>query len=681
MQSYEMSFRGGSPKTRFFISGNYLNVDGILDRSSFERFGGRLNLDHNISDKFKIGTSLSIGYSTQNLSVSADEGYRNNIYNPGFVVYLLNPYLPMYREDGSFATKDDGLPWSNPKQQLELNEESQNELKIVNSTFAEMELYKDLKFKTVIGGDFTDFTDFSYLHPESAWGNTSNGEVGRMFIREFRLTNSNTLNYEFTLQDSHNFNALLGQESIRYTYEDFDVEGRGLPNNIVKQIDTAAEKGDIGGIKAEYSILSYFGTLSYDYNEKYYLDLSYRTDGSSRFGEDNRWGKFWSTGLRWDAMQEDFMSGVDFISALSLKANVGTSGNNRIGNYRHLALYSYSGVYNDENASFPSEPGNRNLTWEKSLVKNVGVSLSLVDRFDIDIDAYHRTTSDMLFEVPLSYTTGFASGWDNVGEMVNKGVELTFKGDVIRWNDFTWNLDFNVSYNNNEVTELTGDPNDPDDPDNEIIDGSIITKVGESLGSFYMVRFAGVNPANGQALWYTKDGEITNKFSDSDAALLEKSWYAPWAGGFTNTFSYKGFQISAFFSWMKDKYMLNNNRYFIESHGQFAAYQQSAALLDYWKQPGDLTDIPKPDGNNYFDSRLVEDASFLRLKTLIVSYDFPERLLKKTKLIKKLKVYGQGYNVLTFTKYKGFDPEFYGSSELGMYPQVRTFTVGVDVGF
>lgn len=672
MQSHEISARGGNAKTRFFISGSLFDQEGIQYRSDFKRYTGRINIDHNASENLKFGTSILVGLEENNFTVEAS----NNVYNPGFVTYLLNSYLRPRRDDGSYTTRDDGLTWANPLQQLEMNEDFSSKLKIVGNVYAEMKLTDFLKVKTSLGGDFYDRKDDNYLHPKSAWGMSSNGTVSRGFSREFKMNNVNQIIFNKTFNDIHEVTAFIGEESLERKYEYFNVEGKKLPNDKVKVLSTTAEPGDYGGSISEYSLLSFFGSASYNYDEKYFVDLTYRREGSSRFGVDTRWADFWAMGLMWDAKSEAFLENNEAFSALKMKFSAGTTGNWEIGNYLHQSLYGYTGTYNDENASFPSSPGNPELTWEKVTKYNLGAEVGLFNRWNFQFDVYHETTSQMLFEVPFSRTTGFGGGWGNVGEMVNKGVELTINADILKLGDFNWNLSANVSYNQSEITELYGDVTELPNSDN-----NTIIKVGEPYGSMYITRFAGVDPANGKSLWLTKDGNITNTFSENDATLFGHNWIAPWNGGFTNTFTYKGLSVQAFFSWVKDKYMLNNTRYFIESNGQFGSFNQTTRMMNYWKKPGDVTDIPYPDGNNYFDSRLIEDASFMRLKNLIVAYTLPKSLMSKIKGISSVRVYAQGQNLLTFSKYQGFDPEVDEAVELGMYPQVKTVTFGVDVKF
>jgi hypothetical protein len=326
----------------------------------------------------------------------------------------------------------------------------------------------------------------------------------------------------------------------------------------------------------------------------------------------------------------------------------------------------------------PMQPGNENLTWESTWTSNLGLHFGFWNRLNVDLELYNKNTSDMLMQVPLSYaqSNGYGYKWDNVGGMVNRGAELNLSGTVVQINDFTWSLNANVSYNFNKITELYNGVQ-------EYERGETSTKlvVGHPLGEFYINRYAGVNPANGDALWYDKDGNITNELRDEDKVLLGKTYIAPWQGGFGTALSWKGLSLTAQFSWVADRWMLNNDRYFDESNGRFATYNQSRRLLDRWKNPGDITDIPRHGEYTEFDSRLLEDASFLRLKNVNLGYSFPTELLKKSRIIRGLRVYAQAQNLLTFTNFSGLDPEGTSNLYAAQYPMSRQFTFGLDLMF
>jgi len=673
MNSHELSFRGGTENTTYYITGGYLYQDGIQYRSDLRRYTARINMDHRASERLKIGINVTAGYEQDQNPVLSS----NNVFNLSFRSYLENPYVEPYKEDGSYTSEEDGLSWANPIEQLDLNDQSNDDLKIVGNIYGEFNIFEGLAFKTTLGGDFSDFVDYGYLNPESYWGLENNGEVYRLFSRSFRLTNTNLLTFTRRLE-KHSFSAYMGEESISYKNEWFETEGYNLPNNIVKVLSTTSTPGTAwSGNISEYSVLSFFGNASYSYDRKYFADLSYRRDGSSRFGPESRWAEFWSVGLQWDLAREAFMSNLSWLSRMKVRGSIGTTGNYNIGNYEHQQLYSYNASYYDLNASYPSTPGNPELTWEKVRLTNLALDIQLYGRYGFIMELYHKLTMDMLSDVPYSLTSGFASGWDNIGKMLNKGIEFTTSLVVLRQRDFQVNLEANLAYNHNEIIELYGDKLEVP----PFADANWLHAVGRPYGSWKMVEYAGVNAANGERLWLDEEGSPTNKFRVSNARYQDKSFIGPWQGGFTGMASFRGITLSAFFSWIYGKYMLNNNRYFTESNGQFAQYNQSTVMLRAWKEPGDVTDVPKVDFNNYFDTRLLEDASFLRLKNLTLAYALPGDLVSRLKIFRSLRIYAQAQNLLTWTKYLGFDPEYDSPYELGQYPHVKTLTLGVDVGF
>lgn len=319
-----------------------------------------------------------------------------------------------------------------------------------------------------------------------------------------------------------------------------------------------------------------------------------------------------------------------------------------------MALVSGGLNYYGDAGIAPSPAGQRRPAVGEAVDHQPGRAPGFWNRLNVDVELYHKKNSAMLMEVPVSYTTsnGFGFRWDNVGDMTNRGVEVSLAADVIQHKDFVWSVNANVSYNRNKMTKLYSGVSEY-----ELSSTNTKLVVGHSFGEFYLNRFAGVNPANGDALWYTKEGELTTELRDEDKVMVGKSYVAPWQGGFGTTLAWKGLSLSAQFSWVADRWMINNDRYFDESNGRFASYNQSKRLLNRWKKPGDITDIPRHGVYTEFDDRLLEDASFLRLKNLMLSYSFPQEWLRKTRFISGVKIYAQAQNLFTFTKFTGLDPE------------------------
>ena len=430
---------------------------------------------------------------------------------------------------------------------------------------------------------------------------------------------------------------------------------------------------------SDYSRLSFFGRAEYNLADRYYIEASARTDGSSKFGKDNRWGWFGSAGLMWNMRNEDFMFGSrDWLNTAQISLSSGTSGNSDIPNYEHLALVGGGLDYVGDAGVAPVQPGNEELTWESTWITNLGFHFGFWSRLNVDAELYYKRTSDMLMAVPLSYaqSNGYGYMWDNVGAMVNLGAEINVNATVLQIKDFAWNVNANVSYNHNEIVELYNGVTEY-----ERANTNTKLKVGHPLGEFYINRYAGVNPANGDALWYDKDGNLTNELRDEDKVLVGKSYIAPWQGGFGTALSWKGLSFSAQFAWVADRWMINNDRYFDESNGRFMSYNQSARLLDRWKQPGDITDIPRHGVYTEFDSRLLEDASFLRLKNVMLSYSLPSEWLSGQSVVRGARFYIQAQNLLTWTHFSGLDPEGTANIYAAQYPMARQYTFGIDITF
>lgn len=672
--SYDLSISGGSETIAYYMSANYMTQEGIAPLSDFTRYNFRLNWEGKVKPWMKAGGSLTLGHEKD----SQTSSLQNSIANPANASLFMLPYVNPYNEDGSLATAADGTWKGDGFNPLEAYKSYTMELartKAVGALFVEVNPFKGLTFKTTLGLDGGVNHDVSVSKP-SFVHNNGDGSVSERYSRNYSLTMTNTLNYIFDWNEDHNFNLLLGQEAIQSQSEQMIAAASGLSDDRLTMLSSGITSVQTDGAKSEYSFLSFFGRLSYSLKNKYFLDLSVRTDGSSRFGKDNRFATFCSAGFMWRVIDEPFMKKFNAISNLQLLASIGTSGNSSIGNYDHLALIVGGASYAGAPAWVPTSLGNESLTWEKLMDMNIGLKIGFFNRYNLSLEYYNKTTTDMLMSVPISITNGFASWYDNVGKMRNQGIDLQIDAELLKIRDFSWNFSGNVSYNKNEILELYGDQ------DSYVVGNTgTILKVGESMGTHQAVRYAGVNPSNGDALWYDKEGKLTNKYSTEDEVLLGKTSMAPWYGGFTNSFSYKGVQLSVFFTWVSGRHMMNNTRYFSESNGRFPTYNQSTKMLEVWREPGQITEVPRYGVFTEMDDHLLEDASFMRLKNVSLAYNFSSSFLKRTKMIRGLKVFAQAQNLLTFTKWTGFDPESPSNLSLGEYPMTKQFTFGIDLTF
>lgn len=677
LQSHEISISGADEKSNYYISGGYYNQDGTAVGSMFERFSFRSNFERKAATWLKVGSNTMLNY--QNIK-QADEG-AYTLVTPISAARFMMPYWDPYRANGELASIADGS-WKgngqNPLEWLENNPVAYKKYKLLTTVFAEANPIEGLTFRAQLGVDYSHTTGFGVSYPSYA-PNQGQGSASRSSTDSYTLTSTNTANYQFRVDDDHSFNFLLGHEGITSHSEAFSLMTKGQNNDRLTNISTGTRATSWSDTTdSDYGFLSFFHRGEYNYANKYFVEYAARLDGSSRFGADRRWAAFWSVGFMWDLRNEDFMdSAASWLTNAQVSISTGTSGNSSIPNYEHMALVGGGLDYVGNAGVGLLQPGNEDLGWEKPWTSNLALHAGLWNRLNVDAEFYYKRTSDMLMQVPLPYSTsGYGFYWDNVGTMVNVGAELSLNASLIATEKFQWSVNANVSYNHNEIVELYNGVTEY-----ELSNTNTKLVVGHPLGEFYINRYAGVNPANGDALWYDKNGELTTELHDEDKVLVGKSYYAPWQGGFGTALSWKGLSLSAQFSWVADRWMINNDRYFDESNGRFASYNQSSRLLNRWKQPGDVTDIPRHGIYTEFDSRLLEDASFMRLKNVMLSYNLPSNVIKKSRVFSGLRIYAQAQNLFTFSKFSGLDPEGTSNIYAAQYPMSRQFTFGLDLTF
>lgn len=676
-QNYEVSYTGGSDKSTYYVSGAYYKQGGITLRSGLERYTLRSNNQTRINNWLKLGSSISLGYSHSQNTVPG-----GNLNNPSVGAMVTKPYDSPYDANGELVQRLTVSDNPNPLSSILYHPESSNDLKVVASVFVEIQPVKNLTIKSLFGIDGYDLRASSKSMPGYYNNLEQGGSASEQFGRGYRMTLTNTATYNLMTKSRHNVNFLLGQETVTYNHEDFGATNTGTYDDRLSHLGAGSVATlASGGFSQSYRYLSVFGRAEYNYDYKYYVDLSVRGDGSSRFAKGKRWGTFWSVGLMWDIAKENFLAGNKVLTGLKINASAGTSGNSEIGYYDYMSWVNSGPIYNGLPGMAPgTQPGNPDLTWESTMAYDLGLRLEFLNRINLTLEGYHKTTSDMLLAVPISQVTGFSSMTQNIGKMSNAGFEADLNGDIVSTRSgFVFNLGVNFAYNQNKLLKLY------DGSDGYLQAGTgTKNQVGRSLGSYFMPRYAGVNPANGDALWYTKDGEVVNYFNSDDAVFVDKLFVAPWNGGFTATFSWKGLELSAFFNWMADKWIINNVRQFVENPNQaeLMEYNQAKRMQTMWRKPGDITDIPRADiiRPQFATTMVLEDASFLRLKNVTLSYSLPSKVVKKMH-IQNLRVYAQGQNLLTWSKFQGFDPEDDGNLTMGRYPTARQFTFGIDIAF
>ncbi|MBR4028927.1 MAG: TonB-dependent receptor [Alistipes sp.] len=677
LHSYDLSISRATDKMNYYVSGSFYDQDGIAQGSTFCRYNMRANTDVKASKWLRVGTNAMIVFE----EVQQAEDGEYALYSPISASRFMLPYWNPYREDGTIASEKDGS-WKgtgqNPLEWMENNQQFNKKFKTLATLFAEVTPIKDLAIRTQVGADFTNSTAFMQSMPSYA-PNNGIGAAGRAAYNTLNLTITNTATYSKKIDNRHSLNFLLGQEGVDYHYEGFQLITEGQNNDYLNNLSSGSRATIWSDVTDSYSYLSFFGRAEYSFDDRYYADLSVRTDASSRFGKSGRWAAFWSVGFMWNARKESFLESIYWLTNAQLAVSTGTSGNSSIPNYDHLALVGGGANYNDQMGIYPMQSGNEDLGWEKLWTTNIALHLGFWNRLNADIEFYNKLTTDMLMSVPVSYADkGEGFRWDNIGAMVNRGFELQLNADIIRHRNFVWNISANVSYNRNEITELYGDLDEY-----ELSSTNTKLKKGHSVGEFYINRYAGVNPANGDALWLDAKGNITTEYRESDKVMLEgKSYIAPWQGGFGTSFMWNGFTLSTQFSWVADRWMFNNDRFFEESNGLYSAYNQSRRLLyERWKKPGDVTDIPRYGVTPQMDSRFLENASFLRLKNVMLSYSLPSSMLRKTKFFTAARIYIQAQNLFTLTPFSGLDPESSSNVYKAQYPMSRQYSMGIDLNF
>ena len=690
----DAALTGGSEHINYYLSFNHHSQEGLIEQSKMHREALRANVEGRLNRWFKAGVQLNLGTNSyqQNNEAEASDLYTSN---PMIFSRLAMPYdAPNYYsfdENGNiiWGNRADKLKYSGLMHPSFVNENrsyKKNNLTLMLNAFEQLNPIEGLTIRAQQAMDGYDYTTDNRYIPYEAFTTpmgssvaASEGYVSNSFQRYASYTFTHTVEYRKKIQD-HSFSALIGEESIFARSRSFGVftEGQTDPRQLRLTDGTSIAIGNVSDSRAEESFNSFFGTLSYDFAGKYYLDASYRADGSSKFAPGHRWGHFYSVGGMWDLKKENFLKDVDWLDNLQARATYGLVGNSTgAGSYDYYGLFGTGSMYNGQSSMGISNPSNSTLTWEKVGSFNAGVTFGFLDRVVLNVDAYRRKTTDMLMSIPFSYTTGFGGGMGNIGAMVNKGFDADINVKLLKTSDIDWTFKANVNYNKNEITELFAGRDEY-----IIANTGLKLEVGKPYGEFFMVEYAGVDPRDGKPMWYDIDGNLTKVYNEErDSKFVGKQRYAPWSGGFGTSFSWKGLSVTADFAWQYGKYMTNNDNYFLMNANQGTSFNQAVDMLNIWTKPGDITDIPKYGEQVQFDTHLLEDASFLRMKNLIVQYSLPEKWMKATKGIQNAKVFFVGRNLFTATKFSGYDPEPDINLVKFNYPNTRQFVFGMELTF
>jgi TonB-linked SusC/RagA family outer membrane protein len=683
MQEYEINASAGNERGKLYSSLSYQNTEGITYASQFNKIVGRVNTDYKLTNSLTFGARVNMAY-TYNRDTEMQALY---YANPFFAGLSILPWTPLYDEYGNYNVNIPENSNTNPMYNMLSGGEVQWEKQFRNqaSVYLEWQPVTGLVFKTNNMLETTNGEGRRYWGPDPGY---TEGTLQVSTSQFIRLTTSNTATYTTTFGDAHSFRAMVGQEAMKETYHSYFSYSPTVDDAIPYPTTSIATDDKIDYDYSAETLLSFFGNVDYSYDQRYYLQGSVRADGSSLFGSANRWGLFWSASGSWNISNEAFMSGLDWLSLLKLRASYGVNGNNNIAAYRAYGVYA-STAYNGASGMLPSDPDNPNLSWEKNYTWNVGLDFAFFDsRINGQVDVYSRDTKDMLLNKSVPQTSGFSSNFVNIGALNNKGVEFQLNGDIIRTRDFNWNVGFNLAYNKSTILDL----GDTDELNNA--DSRIKHKVGKSFYTYYLKDYYGVNPSTGQAVWRAADPADPD---NEDAYILTSNYnkaryiYAgspepKFTGGFNTSLTWKGFDLSAFFEYkLGNNVLIVENRY-VNSDGN-QNMNQTYRALNYWKEPGDTGVFPKPyignSSNSYAmpSTRWMERGDYLRVKDVTLSYTFPTRIIEKIKL-GGLKLYVSGLNLYTFHDVNWFDPERgVNGMGSGIYPMTKTLVGGVEVSF
>ncbi len=691
------SVTGGSENSNYYLSLNQFSKEGIEPMSSVGRTSLRFNEDIRVSEKFKLGFDVNLSYNTTETNPESNNTYTSN---PTVFSRIARPddsprYYTVDPATGKalYGDRADFLHYSkiyNPEYSAENRNRKDKTVHLDASIYEQYTPIKGLVLRASQALSSYDNQYTSIFYPTDAYVSPM-GDLVDMYAdgssasraesaqRYWQITATNTAEYTFSLNKAHNFTVLLGQEAIVEKANAFSVSRAGLTDRQLLLLTNATEEPTVSQSMAETVVNSFFGEVSYNYAEKYFLNASLRRDGSSKFSEDHRWSTFWSVGARWNMMKEKFMDPfASWLNQLDIKASYGTTGNSSIGNYAYFGLASGAGVqYNGNAGLIIAQPSIKDLTWETVAQTNIGFETRVFDRVTLGVEYYHKKTTDMLLSIPYSYTTGFSSGDGNIGAMVNKGVDLSVNIDIIKRPDMYWGFTANANYNKNEITELFNGLDEY-----VIANTGIKLQVGKPYGEFYTVKRSHIDPRDGKQVWFDADGNLTKKYNEAaNSVFTGKQRFAPWTGGFGTNFTWKGLSVVADFTWVLGKYAMNNDRYFYENAAFGTTYNQSVEMLNVWTTPGQVTDIPAASEQLQFDDHLLENASFMRLKNLTIGYNLPSKWFGGKNFVSGVNVFVTGRNLITWTDFTGYDPEPDTNMIRFNYPNTREYIIGCEITF
>lgn len=683
-----LSVEGGGKTVAYMISASQFHQDGNTYGNYFDRYTLRSNIQGHPTKwlKFGVNANASIEKDQRNENWGDSSGSDSN-YTSGGLSFLLNPLYPAVDENGKeYEIKyPNGI--YNPRYYNEWGYRNDyTTYRVIGSAFLEIEPVKNLLIRSNVGTDSYIETMDRYGLPSAEFMNGS-GMVQKSTYMGSKNTITNTIEYSHDF-GAHKFSVLAGQEGIDYSYKSWVSFANGMTDDRLLMLQNGTQDSrQVTESANAYRFLSFFGHADYSFQDRFTADVTIRNDASSRFGASRRNGLFWAAGLMWRMKKESFLKDVNWLNDLNLKVSYGTQGNANIGNYNSLALISTSSKYNDATSMVVSQPSNYTLGWEKQGLLTVSLTGKVVDRVNVELSYYNRKTSDMLMKVPYPYTAGFTTTYNNVGGLLNQGFDISVDVNILRGRDYALNVNANINRNWEKITELFDGRKRW-----EIANTGVAYVVGSPV-MFYYPIYAGLNE-QGQQQWYlpgedkdvcTMDpSRVTTVFDDE--ALTQNTGiqrHEPIVGGFGLNGNWRGIMFRADFSFILGKHLINNDAYFYANPNKFNTENQHKEVSDFWTAKNPNAKYPDWSKGEImqFDTHLVEDASFLRLKTLVVGYAFPKKWFNENTVVKGLNITCTGRNLFTATKYKGMDPEVDSNLAIGIPGNTLQVLGGIEITF
>lgn len=686
-QNYNLSVRGGGERTTYFFSTDFRDTEGFIIGNDLQRAATRLNIETEANDWLKAGVNLGVTYQRLNRV-----GVENNINAPFTSAFLQNPTVRAFDDDGNFLQSGSFIP--NIFARVALNEDELKTYRTIGNFFTEVRPVKNIVWRSEFGIDVLTSDE----RIRNAEFNTPGGLSRVRSAQDDRWLTNQTISYNNIFGEDHTFSALVGlnyEESLRSVN---DVQATGFLTDDLRNLGTGSTPLIQAGFRNPSRLFGLFSRVTYDYQGKYLVEGSIRRDGSSRFGANNRFGYFWSAAAGWVLSEEDFLSDSDFIDFLSLRASIGTVGNDRLGTFPSLGLFTAgpAGDFGGQSGVIPAQPENPDIKWEESETFDIGVKSTFFGgRLNFNASYFKKTTTDLLLNQILPPQTGFLSISRNIGALENTGWEFDISSVNVRTDDFEWRTSLNITTIDNTVTQLNPDAA-TDAQGRRIIDGGIQRAIeGESLNNFFLIRYVGINSQTGDAEWLDVNGNITNNPGTGDR-VVTGSPLPDFSGGITNTFTYKDFDLSVLANYsVGNDIVIDGLRFFDGNDALGGIVNIRRQNLNFWRQPGDNAFLPNPNSAtfNLFNQRSTQqqlDGSYLRIKNVTLGYNFPKELLDRVGIFSGVRFYATATNLLTIKgdELDGIDPEvtddinprFQGESFFTA-PQARTFSFGARLTF